>query len=253
MKRFCSFLGWLLVLGCLGVTWAQAPVDASSLGAAPAAGQVIKESVTLMDLYKAGGWIMYVLAVLSVIVVALIIYFVIVLRPGLIVPHKLATGIRSALQQGRMQEARDLCSQKATPLSAVALAGLDYVQSADRVESGLLKDMIEGEGGRQASVIQNQVQYLMDIATISPLVGLLGTVIGMLKSFNAVALDLAKAKPMLLAAGVSQSLVATMAGLIVAIPAMAAYVYFRNRASRMIARMETVSDEILALLMKKSS
>jgi biopolymer transport protein ExbB len=108
-----------------------------------------------------------------------------------------------------------------------------------RPDPGLLREIVEGEGGRQATIIQNQTQYLLDIAVIAPMVGLLGTVMGMLKAFNAVALDLAKAKPMLLAGGVSQALITTVAGLIVAIPAMMAYAYFRGRTSRIVSDLES--------------
>jgi biopolymer transport protein ExbB len=83
------------------------------------------------------------------------------------------------------------------------------------------------------------------------MVGLLGTVFGMIHAFNAVALDLTKAKPMLLAAGVGEALVATAAGLIVGIPTMAFYAYFRNRSARLIAGLEVASGQVMNLLLSK--
>jgi biopolymer transport protein ExbB len=74
---------------------------------------------------------------------------------------------------------------------------------------------------------------------------------GMLKAFNVVALDIAKAKPMLLAAGVSQALITTAAGLIVGIPAMMAYAYFRGRTSKLLSNLETASADLLTLLIQK--
>jgi biopolymer transport protein ExbB len=85
------------------------------------------------------------------------------------------------------------------------------------------------------------------------MIGLLGTVVGMLQAFNAVALDLAKAKPMLLAGGVSLALITTVAGLIVAIPAMIAFAYFRNRASGLVARLEMASTDLLTHLLGRVS
>jgi biopolymer transport protein ExbB len=115
----------------------------------------------------------------------------------------------------------------------------------------MLKEMIEDEGSRQAIAVQGQSQYLMDVAVIAPMVGLLGTVFGMIKAFNVVSLDLAKAKPMLLAAGVAEALITTAAGLIIGIPAMAFYAYFRGRSTRLVSRLESVSTEVLTLLLRK--
>ena len=82
------------------------------------------------------------------------------------------------------------------------------------------------------------------------MIGLLGTVFGMVHAFNAVAFDLAKAKPMLLAAGVSESLINTAGGLIVGIPAMMFYAYFRGRASKLVSRLEVASTEVMTSLLK---
>jgi biopolymer transport protein ExbB len=100
--------------------------------------------------------------------------------------------------------------------------------------------------------IQGQVQYLFDMAVLSPMVGLIGTVFGMIHAFHAVAMDLAKAKPMLLAAGVSEALVATAAGLLVGIPTMAFYAYFRGRSSNLISRLESASTDVLTTLLRKN-
>ena len=135
-------------------------------------------------------------------------------------------------------------------LAAIADTALVY-QPRTVVAPELLKEFIEGEGGRQASNLQNQAQYLLDIAVIAPMVGLLGTVTGMLQAFNAVALDLARARPMTLAGGVAQALITTIAGLIIGIPAMGFYAYFRSRVARLTALLEQASAEILTLLLPR--
>jgi biopolymer transport protein ExbB len=90
----------------------------------------------------------------------------------------------------------------------------------------------------------------MDVAVVTPMVGLLGTVFGMMKAFNVVAFDLAKAKPMLLAAGVAEALITTAAGLLVGIPAMMFYAYFRGRAAKMVSQLESASSEVLNALLR---
>ena len=96
------------------------------------------------------------------------------------------------------------------------------------------------EGARIAERLLSQVEWLADIAAIAPLVGLLGTVLGMFQAFGGIASDVAAgAKPMVLAQGVSQAIVTTIFGLTVAIPALVAHAFFRRRAQRRIAEIET--------------
>ena len=83
------------------------------------------------------------------------------------------------------------------------------------------------------------------------MIGLLGTVLGMLRAFSSIALDIARAKPILLAAGVSQALVTTDFGLIVGIPAMIFYGYFRRRASMICSLLEVASTDVVKALLSK--
>ena len=101
------------------------------------------------------------------------------------------------------------------------------------------------EGGRIAARAQAAVDWLADIAAIAPLVGLLGTVLGMFRAFGGIASDVAAgAKPVVLAQGVSQAIVTTIFGLVVAIPCLTAYAFFRRRAQRRIAELEEAADAI---------
>ena len=98
------------------------------------------------------------------------------------------------------------------------------------------------EGGRIADRMMSAVDWLADIAAIAPLVGLLGTVIGMFRAFGGIASDVAAgAKPVVLAQGVSQAIVTTIFGLVVAIPSLLAHAYFRRRAQRRIAEIEELA------------
>ena len=83
------------------------------------------------------------------------------------------------------------------------------------------------------------------------MIGLLGTVFGMVHAFGVVALDLAKAKPMLLAAGVAEALINTAGGLIVGIPAMMFYAYFRGRSAHLVSHLESASSEIVRALLRR--
>jgi len=210
-----------------------------------------EESMSIQQVLETGGYLMAVLGVMSVVGLGLVIYFFIVLRQEQVIPREFLRDVRQMLASGRLDEVRLAIARKPSAVAAITSAALDYNERVEQPDPGLLKEIIEGEGSRQAALIQNQTQYLLDIAVIAPMVGLLGTVMGMLKAFNVVALDIAKAKPMLLAAGVSQALITTAAGLIVGIPAMMAYAYFRGRSSKLLSSLETVSADLLTLLIQK--
>jgi biopolymer transport protein ExbB len=206
------------------------------------------EMLTLSEILRMGGVLMYVLAALSVLGLALIVYYAMVLRVRNVAPPAQALRLRELLKERRGRDARELCAQQPTALAAVAAAGLDFLKENPKVKSGMLKEIMESEGARQAGRMQNMIHYLLDLSAVAPMVGLLGTVIGMLKAFNSVAFDLAKARPMELAAGVGQALITTIAGLIVAIPAMMAYSWFRGRVIKLIGQMEGASTDLLAIM-----
>ena len=155
-------------------------------------------AITFGQAWAYGGFLMWVLALLSVLALALVIYLWYAHRPGICVPEAVS----------RIRAAKDPAA----------------------------------EGGRIADAMMASVDWLADIAAIAPLVGLLGTVLGMFQAFGGIASDVsAGAKPVVLAQGVSQAIVTTIFGLVVAIPSLAAYAVFRRRAQKRIAEIEAQS------------
>jgi len=139
--------------------------------------------------------------------------------------------------------------------SVMALAVMIYLWYAQRVGVCVPEALARiraakdpaAEGARIADRMNGAVDWLADIAAIAPLVGLLGTVLGMFQAFGGIASDVsAGAKPVVLAHGVSQAIVTTIFGLVVAIPSLVAYAFFRRRAARRIAEIEEGADEIRA-------
>jgi biopolymer transport protein ExbB len=206
------------------------------------------DMLTLAEILRMGGLLMYALAALSVLGLALIVYYSMVLRLRNIAPPAQVLRLRELLKERRGREARELCAQQPTAVAAVAAAGLDFLKENPSAKEGMLKEIMESEGGRQSGRMQNMIHYLLDLSAVAPMVGLLGTVIGMLKAFNSVAFDLAKARPMELAAGVGQALITTIAGLIIAIPAMMAYSWFRGRVIKLTGQMEGAATDLLAIM-----
>jgi biopolymer transport protein ExbB len=225
---------------------AAPPAASAETETAPA-----KTSLTWQEILANGGWLMYVLSAMSVLTVAFIIYFFVVLRVAQVAPRSLLDLLVDGIRNDSLDDARRACEYRPCALSAVSLAALNHVRNMPQPDSSLLRDVIEGEGGRQAESIQGQTQYLLDIAVVAPMVGLLGTVFGMLRAFSGVALDIAQAKPVVLAEGVSQALITTAFGLMVGIPAMAFYAYFRRRAANVVSQLESASADVLTALLSK--
>ena len=103
---------------------------------------------------------------------------------------------------------------------------------------------MEAVGRREAESLMRRVRYLSDIGTIAPMLGLLGTVLGMIQAFNFIAFDISAVKPVALASAVAQALVTTAAGLIVAIPCMGFFFYFRGQLQSIVAQVEEFAVEI---------
>lgn len=209
--------------------------------------------MSLAETMQAGGSLMWVIAALSIVAMAMIGYFFFVLRTSQITPRILHRDLIEKIEDGDLDNARRLCEEKPCPLSAVVMAAVDYVRGSRNVDNTLLKDIIEGEGSRQAEDIQGQIQYLLDLAVIAPMVGLLGTVFGMLHAFGGIASDIASAKPVVLAEGVAMALLTTAFGLIVGIPAMAFYGYFRRRSGKLVAYLEMAAADALTAMVNRTS
>jgi len=191
------------------------------------------------------------LALLSILALALIIYFLVVLRKGQVVPELLRRELMEKLQSGNMEDARRLCSFRGGALSSVMLSALEHLKSIPDADAMLLRDVVEAEGARQAESIEGQPQLLMDIAVVSPMIGLLGTVLGMMMAFNGVAYQVPILRPTALVAGVNDAMLTTAIGLVVGIPAMMFYAYFRRRASRLVSMLEVASGELMMTLLSR--
>lgn len=192
-----------------------------------------------------------VLAGLSVLTLALILYFFVVLRRRQVVPEPFRTELIEKLKSGSLEDARRLCNFHGGALSAVILAALEHVKNIPDADAMLLRDVVEAEGARQSESLEGQTQFLMDVAVVAPMVGLLGTVFGMMLAFNAVSGQIAVVRPTALVAGVNKAMLTTAFGLVVGIPAMGFYAYFRQRAARLVSLLEVNASEMLMLLLSR--
>ncbi|MBR4654302.1 MAG: MotA/TolQ/ExbB proton channel family protein [Kiritimatiellae bacterium] len=203
-----------------------------------------EQGITFLQAWTYGGPLMWVLAGLSVIALTLMLYLLIAHRRGALAPTAMVSDILNRISTKDLGEARRLCERRPCAFARLALAALDVMRSGCK-DPALLKSAIETAGAHIAERLQGSVDYLCDFAAIAPLVGLLGTVLGMFQAFGGIANDLAAAaRPVVLAQGVSQAIVTTVFGLVVAIPCLAAYAFLRRRTARRIAELESLAVEL---------
>lgn len=173
-------------------------------------------------------YFLYPLILCSIIGLAIIIERLYGLRKTKIFPQDLIVNIEDALKKGDIERARGFCSNSATPLTRVYLSIIEnYKNSIDTV-----KLEVEEAGKRAYSELEKNLEGLSAITTIAPLLGLLGTVVGMIKALSAVSYSSGIANPHLLALGISEALYSTAMGLIIAIVCFLFYKYFVSRADR---------------------
>lgn len=205
---------------------------------------------TFRDVLAAGGWPMDVLILLSIIATGLVVYFLLTLRAAVLYPRNFMRQAENAATEGDIEGLRVLCERSRCAASRVLNAACEHMLPGSSGDYSIVRDAIEDEGARQAGFLWQRIQYLMDIAVIAPMIGLLGTVLGMLDSFASMRLEVGGVNPLSLSGGIAKALVTTAGGLIVGIVAMVLYSLFRGRVNRLISGLETATNEVLRLYMR---
>ena len=204
--------------------------------------------ITLLEAWKCGGYLMWVLAGISVLALATVMYLLVAHRRGALAPRTLMSDVFSKLQVGDHGEARRLCERRPCAFASITLAALDAARGTPAGQRANVTTAIETAGAHVAERLQASADWLADLAAIAPLVGLLGTVLGMFQAFSGIASDLAaNARPVVLAQGVSQAIVTTAFGLAVSIPCLIFHALLRRRTAKRIASLET-----LAVILEKA-
>jgi len=189
-------------------------------------------------LLEQGGSIMFLLALLSIFVLAWAIHCAFVVRPSQIMPKAFLDKLSGQIARREIQEAVDSCQKDGCVFSRVALAALRKAGSAPHK----VREAGQAAGSREASHLFQKISYLSNVGVISPMLGLLGTVVGMLMAFRILGEE--GTTYMSLAGAIYKALGTTAAGLTIGIPAMACYYYFRGKLLRTTTDMEQVTEEL---------
>ena len=215
--------------------------------AAPASGgsgeeEAPKSENYLVWMYRSLGWFFtIVFTLLSLSMVALIVINIVALQRSALAPDQLVDDFGALLDQNRFQEAYEMAKDDQSLLGKSLSVGLARMsQGYDKATQGM-QDVMQEETMR----LEHQLGYLALIGNLAPMIGLFGTVVGMIASFQAIASGGAAPSPQKLAEGIATALFTTELGLAIALPALAAFDILKNRLSRLALDVAVVSDNFM--------
>jgi len=198
---------------------------------------------SVWTIIEGGGPLMIPIAVCSLILVAFVLERTISLRRGRVIPGPFTKRFLKQLGDGDLdrETALTLCEENGSPVAEV-LAGAVRKWGRPAVE---VEQAIIDAGERSTNGLRKYLRVINGVATVSPLLGLLGTVVGMIDAFNNIATADALGRPEMLAGGISQALLTTAFGLSVAIPALIFYLFFVSRVDQLIIEIDSIGQEVV--------
>ncbi len=214
------------------------PILAQAEGAAEA--PAAENSLTVGKLIKDSGGIGWVIIALSIVALAAVIENFFSLKREKLAPPELIDEIQALFEEGQYQEAMELCENEPTFLTRVCGAGIAKIGHPFDVIEKSIAEM----GDEEAVKLHQKIGWLAVIANVAPMLGLLGTVQGMVLAFNTIASTGGNANPAELADGISKALLTTLFGLCVAIPVTTAFAYMRNNLVRSVIEVGAIVEDL---------
>lgn len=228
------------------VFFSMAVFSTNSAFAKSSGGGAVEKGMTLWQLISAGGTCMIFLGLLSVVAAAIIVYHLKYVTADKLVPSDFIENLLVLLEKKEYQKATAVCKQQENMIAAIALAGLNKLSKGKTV----VQEAILHEGKARIEKLWQNLTYLGDIAVVAPMLGLLGTVLGMIHAFNYFKLGVIN--PVVLAQGLAKAMINTAFGLVITVPALIFYSYFRGKLTSITATAERVSAEIIQTTSKES-
>ena len=192
------------------------------------------------DLIQKSGIIGYAIILVSVIALAVIIENFITLKRDKLAPPEVIEEIRGLFDDEQFQDAMELCENEPSFFTTVCGAGIGKISHSYEV----IEKSIEEMGDEESIRLHQKISWLSLIANVAPMMGLLGTVSGMVEAFNKISSSGGQASPAELAGGISKALLTTMFGLVVAIPVTASFAFLRNRMVRTIIETGAIIEDL---------
>ncbi len=189
---------------------------------------------------------MWPLSICSILAVAIIVERIINLRSSKVLPEEEVEHLGALIDGGLLEQAEEYCERRPGPLTNIVAAALEA-----RTESPEgIRQMVEDQGRQEVPRLQKHLGVLGTVASVSPLLGLLGTVLGMIEVFRVVSTQgIGQAQS--LAGGISQAMITTASGLTIAIPALVAYNVFSDKANALILEMERLALKFIKRIVRQ--
>ena len=196
--------------------------------------------LTVGMLIRQSGPFGWAIILLSVVALAVMIENFVSLKRDKLAPPELIDEIQALFDEGQYQEAMELCENEPTFLTRICGAGIAKIGHPFEV----IEKSIEEMGDEESIKLHQKVGWLSLIANVAPMMGLLGTVFGMVLAFNTIASTAGNANPAELANGISQALLTTLFGLVVAIPVTGSFAYLRNNLIRSVIEVGAIVEDM---------
>ncbi len=195
----------------------------------------------LVWMYRASGWIGALILVMSFYLIALVVWMFLHFRSPVMAPRELAQEVENLLDQAKYNEAYHRLAEDASFLARVLAAGVRKLPAG--LDQGRRAMELANEDGTMQ--MEHRTTYLATVGTLGPMIGLVGTVYGMIRSFQVIAVEGSSPQASQLAAGISTALFATLEGIALSIPAIYFYAMFRNRIARMSLEVGMMAEPLL--------
>lgn len=222
------------------------PVDAAALSDED---NPFANALTLEGFIKSTGVMAYPLIVLSIVTAFLIVLFTVTVRQGTVVSDAFMNSADALIRKQDYLGLLAVCNRRNECIARITAKTLDFATRNPTASFEEVKEVTEAEGNRQSSLLLARIAYLGDVGAVAPMLGLLGTTLGMITTFHAISgADYGGSNQLGLAQGVSEALLCTASGLVIGIPALIFYAIFRGKVNRLISEMEAATTHLMALL-----
>lgn len=245
------------------VTWMASGVQAQNTGdSSPATpGQVtypspqgedasiMGETLTLESFIARTGIMAYPLIGLSMLTLCMILLFTFTVRQGTVVSDAFMNSADALIRKQDYLGLLAVCNRRNECIARITSKTLDFATRNPTASFEEVKEVTEAEGNRQSSLLLARIAYLGDVGAVAPMLGLLGTTLGMMTTFHAISdKEFGGSSQLGMAQGVSEALLCTASGLAIGIPALIFYALFRGKVNRLISEMEAATTHLMALL-----
>jgi len=201
----------------------------------------------MVEIVKSGGYLMAPIIICAIIAMGIILERFWTLRQKRVIPEDLTSQVWGWVRKDQLDQKQIQTLYQGSALGQILAAGL-INRNRERT---VLKDAIEDTGRHVVHELERYLEMLGTVAAVTPLLGLLGTVIGMVKVFTAITTH-GVGNPTVLAGGIAEALITTAAGLTVAIPALIGYRYYRTRVDKLVVDMEKEAIKLVEALHRRN-